>query len=289
MPPADADLRRAREIAVGIAEEAGALLASRSAHPVGVRAKGTSGDVVTELDLAAEEVILGRLKAHFPGHQIVAEESGTHGATGTWTWLVDPLDGTNNVAIGLPAYVVGLALCADRRPVVGVVHDPVSGRTYSAIRGAGTTGPTGRLRAALRSTPHGPLLAWTQGHGVPRGDDRVLALKMVLERHAYRVLQLWAPLMCWVMLARGDIDGFVGYRAESLDLPAGSLIASEAGIDIRALDGQPFDERIGTTSWPSFVAGHPDRIAGLLELVATAQELHPGVCVHCSGASVVAS
>ncbi len=47
--------------------------------------------------------------------------------------LVDPLDGTNNGAIRLPAYVVGIALCAADLPVLGVVHDPVAGQTWSAI------------------------------------------------------------------------------------------------------------------------------------------------------------
>ena len=61
------------------------------------------GDVVTDLDLAAEEVILARLRTHFPHERIVSEEAGLLEADGSRTWLVDPLDGSNNVAIGLTA------------------------------------------------------------------------------------------------------------------------------------------------------------------------------------------
>ena len=200
------DLDHALRVAVEVAREAGALLRASSGNQLGARPKGSSGDVVTALDLAAEELILRRIGAVFPDHRIVAEESGVHEADSAWTWLVDPLDGTNNVAVGLPAYVVGLALCHDGRPVVGVVHDPVSDKTWSAIRGAGAIGPDGPLRPVSRRTPHGPVLGWTQGHQVSRADDTAQALKLVLELHAYRLLQLWAPLLCWVMLARGDID-----------------------------------------------------------------------------------
>jgi myo-inositol-1(or 4)-monophosphatase len=265
-------------VAVEIAEEAGALLRARSRRGFETSTKGASGDLVTSLDIDAETLILSRLRDAFPDHRIVAEESGAHGLDSGWTWLVDPLDGTNNVAIGLPMYVVGLALCVDGRPIVGVVHDPVTEATWSAVRGCGTIGPAGSLRPSMRHTPHGPVLGWTQGHRVGRTDAAACALKLVLEQHARRVLQLWAPLLCWVMLARGDIDGFVGYRAESIDLPAGSLVAAEAGLRVVTLDGAPFDEGVSDPDLRSFVAGHPSRIPRLLELVRTARTIQPGVC-----------
>src|SRR5690606_40045797 len=117
------------------------------------------------------------------------EESGLLGSPGgEWTWLVDPLDGTNNVAIGLPAYVVGLALCREGRPLVGVVHDPVTARTWSAIRGRGALASSGsRLSAAYRPSPHGPLPAWTQGYAVSRKDAKARLLKAALRSEERRV------------------------------------------------------------------------------------------------------
>ncbi|HEX5496387.1 MAG TPA: inositol monophosphatase family protein [Mycobacteriales bacterium] len=271
------DLHQARRLAVDVAHEAGALLRGRARGHLGARPKGGSGDVVLALDLAAEELILRRLRAAFPGHRIVAEESGVHEADSAWTWLVDPLDGTNNVAVGLSTYVVGLALCDRGQPVLGVVHDPITEQTWSAVLGAGADGPNGRLRPVSRPTPHGPVLGWTQGHGVARSDDTARALKLVLEMHSYRLLQLWAPLLCWVMLARGDIDGFVGYHAEAVDLPAGSLLAAEAGLAIRTLDDRPFEDMVAETAERSFVAGHPDRIPELLALVRAAFQIRPAV------------
>lgn len=276
-------------VAVKAAEEAGALLRSHFQDTFGVCPKGEDGDVVTELDLLAEALVTRRLAECFPGDRIVAEEGGvTDGRSGGpasgRTWLVDPLDGSNNVVIGLPAYVVGIALCVDDEPVVGVVHDPVLGRTWWAIAGAGAFGPQGRLcdtagaaRSAGAVAGAGPVLAWTQGHGVAAGDRVLRALKAELEAGSRRLLQLWAPLLAWSMLARGDIDGFVGYLPEEIDLPAGCLLAAEAGVVIRRLDGGRFSRRIGQPDTArSFVAGRPGVMPYLLDLVARASSAASG-------------
>ncbi|MCF6474796.1 inositol monophosphatase [Nonomuraea sp. MG754425] len=264
------DLDLARTVAVDAAEAAGALLLEGARGALGTRAKGAAGDVVTDLDLASEKLLLERILTAFPSHAVIAEESGLAGAAGgEWTWLVDPLDGTNNVAIGLPTYVVGLALCRAGLPLLGVVHDPVSGQTWSALRGRGALASTGaRLAPPYAPSPHGPLLAWTQGYGIARDDPTARRLKTALDLNARRVLQLWAPLLAWAMLARGDIDGIVGYRAGVVDLPAGALLAREAGIEIRGLDGGPYEECVdGPGEVRSFVAAHPRALPGLLSLL----------------------
>ncbi len=264
-----------RDLAVAAAREAGVLLRSRFHLSYGVRAKDDRGDVVTDLDVLAERLLVRRIREHFPHDRILAEESGTldgepGGGEPARTWLVDPLDGSNNVVIGLPAYVVGIALVVDDLPVVGVVHDPVSEHTWTALKGHGAHGPGGPATGPGRPpSPAGPLLAWTQGHAVARDDPTARALKAALDLRARRLLQLWAPLLTWVMLARGDIDGFVGYRPELVDLPAGALLAAEAGVQIRALDGSAFRWRTGgADTGRSFVAGRPDVLPDLLDLVA---------------------
>ena len=277
------DLRDAHRFAVDAARAAGRLLRRGIRGEVHARAKDDSGDLVTDLDLAAERLIVDRIRARWPEHGVIAEEGGEYAPDTTWAWLVDPLDGTNNVAIGLPAYVVGIALCERGSPVLGVVHDPVAGRTWSALRGHGAfvhgADPAGRpLRTAHRPVPAAPVLAWTQGHGVRRDDSTARALKVVLDTTARRVLQLWAPLLSWVMLARGDIDGIVGYRPEAVDLPAGLLLAAEAGMVVRALDGGPFDDRYGCPAdRRSFVAGPPETVDRLVKLVTAAQWIEPQV------------
>lgn len=280
--PSDPSARFTSECrtAVAAAEEAGALLRSRFPDGFAARPKGELGDVVTDLDLLAERLVVDRIRERFPDDRILAEESGeTGGDGGGRTWLVDPLDGSNNVVIGLPVYVVGVALCVEGAPVVGVVHEPVSGRTWSARRGGGAYGPGGRLAAAPGGrplSPAGPVLAWTQGHAVRRDDTTARGLRHTLELGSRRLLQLWAPLLAWAMLARGDIDGFVGYRAEAIDLPAGALLAREAGVAVRHLDGREFGGGFrGPDTERSFVAGRPEVLPYLLELAAGAEWSEP--------------
>jgi myo-inositol-1(or 4)-monophosphatase len=272
----EVDLDHACRVAVRAAEAAGAvvrrgLVGGRPA----TRVKDGAGDVVAELDLAAERLVVRRIRAAFPGHGILAEEHGLRAAAdGTWSWLVEPLDGTNNVAIGLRACAVGIALCRNGVPVLGVVHDPVAGHTYWAIRDRGAFGPDGPLHtASSRLADTGGVLAWLQGYAVGRDDARARALRLVLERGSRRLVQLWAPLLCWVMLARGDIEGFVGYRAGVADLPAGGLIAREAGVRICGFDGVELDGRRQLAGDVDFVAGSAAAVEELVLLVKSAAEV----------------
>ncbi|WP_261562136.1 inositol monophosphatase family protein [Frankia tisae] len=275
-PDLEPDLELARAVAVEAAEAAGAMLRECSRGEFAIAAKGAAGDLATVLDLEAETIIHERLRAAFPHHRIRGEEFGASGPAGRWEWVVDPLDGTNNIAIGMPNYVVGIALCADRHPTVGVVHDPVTERTWSALRGGGMHGPHGgqASRAREHNCDPGLTVAWTQGHRVGRHNLAARALKYVLDGVALRVLPLWAPLVSWSMIARGDIDGFLGYQAEDIDLPAGYLLAVESGVTVLTLDGEVFDGRTGPTPC-SFVAARPEHLGTLLSIVEAAAKLAP--------------
>ncbi|MFK0290444.1 inositol monophosphatase family protein [Streptomyces sp. NPDC090442] len=260
-------------VAVAAAEEAGALLRCRFGAARTVRVKDAEGDVLMDLDLAAEKLILARLQTHYPHDRILSEEAGLLDAVGRRTWLVDPLDGSNNVAIGLTAYAVGIGLCVDGAPVVGVVHEPVTGSTWRAVRGQGASCGVDRLPGPPGAVPRsGPVVAWTQGHAVGRADPVAAGLRGQLECRTRRTLQLWAPLLGWSMLARGAIDGFVGYRAEGIDFPAGALLATETGVEFRTLTGAPFTvSSAGPDTDRSFVAARGDTLTYLLDVVARAR------------------
>jgi myo-inositol-1(or 4)-monophosphatase len=278
MALSDVDLARVRRVAIEATEAAGALLRARAGNGFTIAAKG-AGDVVTDLDVAAERVIVAKIRASFPGHRIITEEAGVLGPDSRYCWLVDPLDGTNNLAIGLPAYAVGVALCDHRLPVVTAIHEPVASRTWSAIRGRGAWGPDGgRLHRHSDRPRARPLLAWTQGYRVAADDHTAAALRLLADRNSARMLQLWAPLLCWTMLARGDVDGLVGYRVGELDLHPGALLAVEAGLVLRDMSGAPFDVRLtGLEESRSLVAAPADEVPRLVALAAAARRVAPAV------------
>jgi myo-inositol-1(or 4)-monophosphatase len=273
-------------VAVAAAREAGDFLRARAGgrSDSRFRPKGESGDVVSDLDTEAERLIVQRLRAAYPQIPILAEESGLAGggpaggwSQSPWLWIVDPLDGTNNLAIGLPAYVVGVALCRDGVPVVSVVHEPETDRTWTAVAGGGRSGPG----PVSRRTQAQQVVAWTQGYRVQRTDPMLGALHAVLERRTRRTLSLWAPLLGWAMLARGDVDAFIGYRPELIDLPGGLLLAREAGLEVVTLDGRPFAARLDQYCDPdadlSFVCAQREHVTQYLELAARARELAPSL------------
>ncbi|WP_228001548.1 inositol monophosphatase family protein [Nocardia australiensis] len=272
----DTVVAAAAGVAIRAATEAGRTIHAGLAGALTVRTKDASGDLVTDLDLRAEHIIVTHIRRAFPSHRILAEESGLLDSTDdAWCWVVDPLDGTNNIAIGLPVCTVGIALCHHGIPVLGVVHEPLADRTWSATRGGGAIGPAGPLsHPPRRGSQSAPTFAWVQGYPVTRGDPTARALRLALESGSRRLIQLWSPLLCWIMLSRGDIDGFVGYRAGLVDLPAGTLIAQESGIDITAFDGTPLAERLDPTGGElDFIAAAPDMLSELTLLVKSAAEV----------------
>ncbi len=132
------DYRVYRQVAEQAATEAGALL--RDAYGrVDVREK-RPGDLVTDADIASQRLIAARILRTFPDHTLLAEEEGVGpDPSKPWRWVVDPLDGTINFAHGFPFWSVSIALEREGRLVVGVVHNPLTGETYSAAEGLGAT------------------------------------------------------------------------------------------------------------------------------------------------------
>src|SRR5688572_32181017 len=124
-----------------IAREAGSILVQR----LGAAKITNKGDIdlVTEADLASEQLIIEKIRSHYPQHGILAEESGeavlVEGRRSDWKWIVDPLDGTTNYAHGYPCFCVSIALEHDDEIVLGVTFDPTRNEMFAAERGRGST------------------------------------------------------------------------------------------------------------------------------------------------------
>ncbi|HTH51199.1 MAG TPA: inositol monophosphatase family protein, partial [Pyrinomonadaceae bacterium] len=126
--------------AVETARDAGRILLERYGRTHTVTKKGDI-NLVTEADLASEQLIIERIRSHFPKHAILAEESGSAVVDGSseWKWIIDPLDGTTNFAHGYPCFAVTIACERNGEIIVGVTHDPTRNETFAAERGKGAT------------------------------------------------------------------------------------------------------------------------------------------------------
>lgn len=249
----------AREVAVNAARKAGELARERFGGKLSIEHKDERGDMVTEVDVQADRLIVDDILSVFPTHRIYSEEAGEGGASSDWVWHVDPLDGTNNFAIGMPLYGVSISLSYQGQIVLGVVHDSAMGLTYVAVKGEGSWQEDVKGDGAwqegvkregdwhkdvkLVAKPQGALvkstISWIQGHGVGKDDQKALKLRYHLEHSIKRVLRMWAPSLTWAMLARGDLHGVVLYNSEGEDLYAGLLLAQEAGVKVTDFAGNP--------------------------------------------------
>lgn len=229
----------AREVAVKAASKAGELARERFGSKLAIQHKDERGDLVTEVDVKADRLIVDEIMAVFPTHRIYSEEAGESGAASEWVWHVDPLDGTNNFALGIPLYGVSISLSYQGQVVLGVIHDSALGFNYAALQGEGAWQEETKLAAKPSGALVKSTISWIQGHAVGKDDLGALRLRHHLEHSVKRVLRMWAPSLTWAMLARGDLHGIVLYNSEGEDLYAGLLLAQEAGVKVTDYEGKP--------------------------------------------------
>jgi myo-inositol-1(or 4)-monophosphatase len=219
-------------IAVRAARAAGAIInrAALDLDVLKVATKGTN-DFVTEVDQAAEEAIISTLLEAYPGHGILAEESGRErGARHSdYLWIIDPLDGTTNFIHGLPVYAVSIALSFRGKIEQAVVYDPSRNDLFLASKGRGAFLNDRRLRVSKRTRMADALV----GTGFPfrKGDNFKRYLKMFEEvmQHCAGVRRPGAAALDLCYVAAGWYDGFFETGLQPWDVAAGSLIVTEAG------------------------------------------------------------
>lgn len=219
------ELSGAARVAERAARAAGAIIQARA--PSVVRHKGTV-DLVTEVDLAAEEAIRTILEADTPGTPILAEESG--GARDASTrWIVDPLDGTTNFVHGFPSYGVSIALQLDGALSVGCVYDAVRGQAYVAAAGQGATCEGQPIHVSTTEHLDDALLLTGFAYDRrQRADFYVRFVKAFLEcSQGIRRAGSAAIDLCHI--AAGRADGYWEFGLSPWDVAAGALLVQEAG------------------------------------------------------------
>ncbi|WP_247728639.1 NAD(+)/NADH kinase [Halovivax limisalsi] len=265
-------LERARRIAIEAAHSAAEPLCELHGRVEDITYKSDKSDIVTEADHQADRIISTVIANEFPDHAIVSEESeGSAGADErastrsagaadlpdgiesyqdgttadttdldealpsdrpTYTWVVDPLDGTGNFAHGNPNYAVSIALVADAEPVLGVVHVPETGETFSAITGEGAYADGTPLGTTDRSRLDESMLL--SGYD----PDGSFLTRFYQEARGVRRLGCAALHLCY--LASGSADAIWEYDTYPWDVAAGIVIAREAGATITDDAGDPY-------------------------------------------------
>lgn len=230
------------------------------------------GERVTTVDTEIQARMLREIRTWFPGDGVVAEEAGRRvGVEREFVWALDPLDGTNNFALGIPCFAVSIGILRAGEPYAGVVHDPNTGLTFQARRGAGAF--SGERRLALAARPlDGASNVCVRAPVTP-------ALRAVVDgwlaRHKLRGFGSVALHLAYAAL--GAIDLVLDDRAAVWDIAAGGAILLEAGGRLTALDGTPlFPLDLGRDhdAPVPFLAGnagaHPEALAALTRHLSAA-------------------
>ncbi|PXF46783.1 Inositol monophosphatase 1 [Gracilariopsis chorda] len=280
------DLHTLHLLAMRLARESGDIIMSlRFAPPpstamnkwhnsMSLSVKSDSSDLVTTADHASQEHIFSFLRAAYPSHNLIGEESvESHTALDERpTWIVDAIDGTTNYVHAIPHFAVCIAFAVERVVQIGVVYNPATKEMFHAVRGKGAfvngqaieCSKTTRLKEALI------LSEW--GYVRDEGASSMLAPNERLLVNGVRgVRQLGSGALDICYVAAGMADAvYCGVERDKRDkwhvwdYAAASVVAEEAGAVLRSVDGGAFD-----IEGDSMFCSTPALVDRLLAIVGT--------------------
>jgi myo-inositol-1(or 4)-monophosphatase len=231
--------------AIQTARDAGAILTDRLGRALQVSNKGDI-DLVTEADLAAEELIIERIKSHYPRHAILAEESGASAGvelvpgTSDWKWIIDPLDGTTNYAHGYPCFCVSIALEHAGAIEIAAIYDPTRDEMFAAERGQGATLNERRIRVSTVNDLNSAMLCTGFPYNVRERPNFARPFAN-FTMAAQAVRRDGSAAIDLAYLACGRFDGFWEDGLKPWDVAAGVLLIEEAGGRVTDFNDAPLD------------------------------------------------
>ena len=200
------------------------------------REKGPS-DLVTEADLASQEIIRGILQTSFPQHGFIGEEGGSKGpADAEYCWYVDPLDGTTNYVHQIPHYCVSIALARGEELLCGTVFDPISQECFTAKQQGGAFLNGARIRVSdVKEIQSAVAAASFPPRLKPDSRELKELSRVMVAAQAVRRTGSAALNLCY--LAAGRFDAYWGGVTHPWDIAAGVLMILEAGGTVSNSDG----------------------------------------------------
>jgi myo-inositol-1(or 4)-monophosphatase len=222
------------------ARGAGEIIRSHFGKVKSRRSKGDRGDIVTEVDIESESYVLGRIRDAFPDHNIISEEAGSIDNKGSFTWLVDPLDGTRNYSLGIPFFGVSLALIKDGVAQYGVIYDPTHDEMFFAARGHGATLNGVRMQVSGETDMDDAIISISWLRRMVDHSQFVGYVDKVSRQTSYLRRLGSAALVC-AYVAAGRLDAYMQGSINAWDIAAGSLLVEEAGGTVTDFEGCPLD------------------------------------------------
>ena len=235
-------IEKLAEVGADIAREAGRFLLEKFHSHFTVSHKGAV-NLVTDADIAAENMIVSRIRSAFPGHSILAEEihnlSQDENLGSSCRWIIDPLDGTTNFAHGYPVFSVSIGLEMAGELELGVVYDPTRDELFTARRGGGSFCNGVSLHVSTTGSLLSSLLATGFPYDIQTSKENNLNnfCAFAVRTQGIRRAGSAAVDLCYV--AAGRFDGFWELKLNPWDCAAGFLMVREAGGIVTNFRGHP--------------------------------------------------
>ena len=242
-----------RDVAIRAVREGGAVLLANLERPKTVEFKSAGKDpqITSNVDREAEEKIVEIIRAAYPGHCLLTEESGLLGSAAEYTWIVDALDGTTQYVRRLPYFAVSVALRYRDEVVLSAVYSPHLDELFTAEKGQGAFLNDRRLRVSDVGDLSSALIVSSVLRsyiGVGRQDVFYDVLGAVSSLRIYG-----SPAIDLCYIADGRLDARVTANTEPWDHSAACLIVEEAGGRVTDWNGRqwsPDSKNLLTTNGP---------------------------------------
>ena len=233
----------ALNVATTAAIEAGKIIAQNITQldRVKVNQKSSHGqnrtELVSEIDLLAEQTIIEQLDAAYPQYNIISEEAGDLGRDSEYCWVIDPMDGTHNYLHGHPHCCVSIALKFENEVIACVVYDAFRNELFTARKGAGAQLDGRRIRVSGNSKLTDSLLC--TGFPYRKGAETKFWLRTfaAIMPRAQSIHRTGSSVLDLAYVACGRYDGFWELGLKEWDIAAGALLVKEAGGLITNIDG----------------------------------------------------
>ncbi len=208
----------------------------------------SDGTRVTAVDVAISENIVARLQAQFPEDQFFSEELTEAPeplpVTARFCWVLDPIDGTNNYAMGIAHCAISLALLEQGEPVFGVIYDLARRSLMHGGPGFGLY--DGDRAAAVRTAEPGPQTMI--GFHSPMDKRHAGDAERIVR--AYKIRSLGSSTLHLAYVAVGILDGTIDHNVKIWDIAAAIPLVRAGGGRVEFLTPSPvplrtFDLKMG--------------------------------------------
>ena len=194
-------------------------------------------DMVSYVDKTAEEKLVQNLKKLIPHAGFLTEEKTSTKKGKTYTWIIDPLDGTTNFIHGIPTFAISVALYEEGKPVIGVVYEINRGEMFYSYKG----GPAFLNRKEIRVSSNPDYKSSLLATGFPFYEfdkqPQYLSLLSNLMQKCHGIRRIGAAAVDLAYLACGRVDAYFEYTIQPWDIAAGCFIVEQAGGEVFDFSG----------------------------------------------------